>query len=416
MFNRKNFYSSAPVWNRNFRLLIGSTICGSAGAIAASYGLSFLVFYETGSVLASALVLASKAIPSFLLPLIAGPFMDRLPRKPVLVFSDLLNGVLYLLMGVWLSMASFTYLGYLIYSLVLACASSLDELAFTSILPMTITPGQEQRSYAVSGMVYPFLNMVMMPCAAFIMERIGIPFLLLLQGALSLLGALIESRMHLEQDTGHHEERFSLHLWKNDLLDTLRYLHHEPGLLSFFIYAAFTNGIGNACGPVLVAFTSITPGFTPLMFSMFGVADSLGRLMGNTTQYFQEIPSRYQYPFSLLVMMLYNILDGILLFLSYPLMLVIQWLGGTMGSITYTLRTAAIQSYIPESMRARINSFQDLLYYMVTSILTLIFGFLGDFFSPRTVMVIGAVLGMIVLGLTWVKHRKACQAVFLFEK
>lgn len=72
---------SLKVWNRNFSWLMGATITGASGAIAASYGLSFLVFYETGSTLASALVLAVRVIPSFLLPLIAGRCWTAFPEN-----------------------------------------------------------------------------------------------------------------------------------------------------------------------------------------------------------------------------------------------------------------------------------------------------------------------------------------------
>lgn len=87
------------LWTRNFTLLIAASGLGAVGGIAGGFAMSFLVFDETGSTLASALVLATELIPGFLLPLFIAPWMDRMPRKPFLIGGDMLNGVMYLLAG-----------------------------------------------------------------------------------------------------------------------------------------------------------------------------------------------------------------------------------------------------------------------------------------------------------------------------
>jgi DHA3 family macrolide efflux protein-like MFS transporter len=82
------------LWTRNFTRITAATTLGAAGGIISQFALSFLVFDETGSTLASALVVAIQLIPMVLLPLVVAPMMDRLPRKPFLVWGDLLNGLL----------------------------------------------------------------------------------------------------------------------------------------------------------------------------------------------------------------------------------------------------------------------------------------------------------------------------------
>ena len=46
------------LWTRNFTLITCATGLGAVGGIASSFALSFLVFDETGSTLASALLIA----------------------------------------------------------------------------------------------------------------------------------------------------------------------------------------------------------------------------------------------------------------------------------------------------------------------------------------------------------------------
>ena len=145
-----------PLWTRNFSLLIAATTFGCMGGIVGNFALSFLVFDETGSTFASALVIAIQLIPNFLIPLLVAPWMDRFPRKPFLVFGDFINGIFYALMGIYLLVFDFSYVGYLGYSLLLATLGSLDELAYNSIFPKIIPSGMEQKGYAISSMLYPY--------------------------------------------------------------------------------------------------------------------------------------------------------------------------------------------------------------------------------------------------------------------
>ena len=68
--------STAKLWTRNFRLVILASAMGTLGSIAGGFALAFLVFDETGSTLASALIVAIQLIPNLLLPILIAPVMD----------------------------------------------------------------------------------------------------------------------------------------------------------------------------------------------------------------------------------------------------------------------------------------------------------------------------------------------------
>lgn len=122
------------LWTRNFTLVTVATILGAAGGIAGNFALSFLVYDETKSTLAAALLLALQILPQVVIPMVAAPFMDRLPRKPFLVGGDVANGILYSLAGVYLLLCRFSYVGYLAFPCcfpVWALSISLPTTAFT---------------------------------------------------------------------------------------------------------------------------------------------------------------------------------------------------------------------------------------------------------------------------------------------
>ena len=115
------------LWTRDFTRITAATALGAAGGIISQFALSFLVFDETGSTLAAALSVAIQLIPMVLLPLIIAPMMDRLPRKPFLVWGDLLNGVCYAGAGIFLLHNAFSYTAYLAFSLLIY--AGLDAIA-----------------------------------------------------------------------------------------------------------------------------------------------------------------------------------------------------------------------------------------------------------------------------------------------
>ena len=115
------------LWTRDYTLFMLATLLGSVGAVASGFALSFLVFDETGSTLASAIILAIQLVPVFIVPLVAAPWMDRLPRKAFLVGGDFCDGVIFVGMGAYLLFFDFSYIGYLCISLLISCLQAVGK-------------------------------------------------------------------------------------------------------------------------------------------------------------------------------------------------------------------------------------------------------------------------------------------------
>ena len=392
-----------------------ATTLGMIGGIAGGFALSFLVFDETGSTLAAALIIAIQFVPTFLLPLFLAPWMDRLPRKPFLVGGDLVNAVLYTLMGVYLMFFRFSYIGYLAYSLVLSALGTVDELAYNSIYPKLIPKGMEQKGYAVSSMLYPMMKVLLMPVAAVLLEFFGVAWLLVLQGGFSLAAALVESRIRVEETARLGESGYSFHLWREDIREAAQYLRKERGLRNIYGYMAVTNGVAGGYGPIMVAFFRTMPGFTAAMYSFFSVAEFLGRTVGSAVQYRLKLPPKKKFSFTFFVYQFYEAMDMMLLWLPYPLMLVNRAAAGFLGANSATLRRAAVQRYIPEQLRARINAFENMLITAAISILSLGVGALGEIVDYRLCLTICGAVAMLACWLTIWRSRRSVRAVYEAE-
>lgn len=404
------------LWTRNYTLLMTATTLGCIGGIAGGYALSLLVFDETRSTLASAIVLAIQIVPGFVMPLLLAPWMDRMPRKPFLVGGDVLNGVLYAGAGVYLLLFRFSYVGYLCFSLLLATLSSFDQLAYNSIYPKLIPVGMEQKGYAVSAMLYPVIQVLIMPVAAALYELFGVGLLLIGQGTLSLLAALIESRISIHEEKRLTEKRYTIRLWWQDIREVGRYFRKEKGLRSIYAYMAVTNGVSYGYGPVITAFFRTAPGLSMVLYSFFSVAEFAGRTVAGLLQYTVKIPAKRRFAMIFGVYQVYETMDMCLLWLPYPLMLVNRAICGFLGTNSATMRQAAVQQYIPEEMRSRVNSFFDMELTLATSVLSLLVGALGEVLDYRLCVTICGAVAMTACWLIVWRGRWEVRPVLEYER
>ena len=126
------------LWTRNYTTITVATALGALGNVALSFAMSFFVFDETGSTLASAILFAIQMIPGVVIPLFVSPVLDRYPRKPFLVLFDGLFALIYLLAGIWLLLRPFNYMEYLVWSLVFAFGAVVLAFALAGIVGVVV--------------------------------------------------------------------------------------------------------------------------------------------------------------------------------------------------------------------------------------------------------------------------------------
>ena len=405
--------STAKLWTRNFRLVILASAMGTLGSIAGGFALAFLVFDETGSTLASALIVAIQLIPNLLLPILIAPVMDRLPRKSFLVAGDAANAVLLAGMGIWLLLFDFSYVGYLAISLLLSCLGAIDELAFTSIYPELIPEGAKEKGYAVSSMLYPVLKVIMTPLAAVLLDTIGVAWILIAQSGLSLAAAVTESCIRLDETERKQHTPYTPRAWIEDIREAVQYLKKERGLRSIYGYMAVTNGVASGFSPILVAFFRTFPGFTAAMYSAFSVVEFAGRVNRQRDAIPNQNPRRRRDTVShFFVYQFYEAMDMCLLWLPYPLMLINRGICGFLGSNSAILRSAAVQRYIPEKLRSRVNAFIGVLLTVGSSIFSLLMGFLGEILDYRWCVTIGGTVALLACWLLIWRRRSDVRKVY----
>ncbi len=76
------------LWTRDFTILTLGTVVSMLGNAVAGFAIGLLVLDKTDSVLLYALFMTCYSIPRIVLPMVAGPYLDRFSRKRVIYTLD----------------------------------------------------------------------------------------------------------------------------------------------------------------------------------------------------------------------------------------------------------------------------------------------------------------------------------------
>ena len=256
----------------------------------------------------------------------------------------------------------------------------------------------------------------MMSLAALLMDLIGTANILLIQSGLSILAAITENGIKIEESQFIKHENSGFSLWLQDFKDGFRYLRGERGLLNIYAYDAVANGASMGFGPVMVAFFRTAPGVSAQAYAFFSAVEFVGRSIGGVFRYRNNMKPQKRRMFVYLVQQFYNLMDGVLLCLPYPVMLVNRGVCGFLGINSATVRASSIHSYLPEEYRARVNAFSSALICAAGSLASLVVGFLGEVIGYRMAMTVTALVCVVLCWATVGRNKESLDKIYLFEK
>lgn len=401
------------LWTRNFTIITLGTLISAIGDAAMMIGLSLVVFDQTQSTWLSGLYAAISILPGIVLPILFGPIIDRANRKWVVVGLDVTLGVWYLLFLLYIWRNGFVYGAYVLFSFVSGSIGSVYSLTYQCLYPDMIPEGMEQQGYAVSGMIYPLTVTIMSPVTAFAYDRMGVEILFLAEGMLLLTAALFESFI-----VYHHEKKETAQSFKQyteDIAEGFRYLKREKGIRSIYSYMMITNATGNGNGKMVMAHFQTSSALTTAMYGLLTSAETIGRLIGSAVHYVFNIPQEKRYALTVKVYMIFELCDGLMLFMAYPVMLVLRFLCGFLGAQTAAIRSAAVQKYLPSDMRARVNGLFSVLASLGMMVVQLAIGALGEVIPYRWAAALFAGFSFTAILMLIVRNKKHVEPIYNYK-
>lgn len=398
------------LWTRDFKLIFSGTVISAIAGQAMQLPLSLMTFANTGSLRLSSYLMILAMVPNLILPLLVSPFVDRAPKKYIIVSLDYLMALNFLFFA-YLTRGGFVYSHYLALAFISGSLGAVYMIAYQAWYPILIPKGHMQKGYAVSSTLYPTVMMIMAPVSAFMYKTVPMHYLFILVGILSALAATAEMFIENKGKTPGHD--MDMKAFFRDMQEATEYLKKEKGLINIYTYMSLSTGIAMAGHLYIQVYfqTSLVLGVTKLGF--LTTAETLGRTLGGLVQYKVTIPPKKRFPITQLVYYSYSLLDILLLFLAYPLMLANRFIAGSLGVTSATLRETSVQAYLPPKLRAKVLAFAQMASSLSMVIFQFFGGWLGDLIGPRKSLVLLSSFLILMVFILITMPRKVNEIVYI---
>lgn len=411
------------LWTWDFTIITAGSVVSLIGGVLSSFAMSIMVLDYTGSVFLYALFNAAYQIPMLACPVLAGPWLDRASRKQTICRLDFLSAGLFGALALLLGAGWFSFPALLCVNLLRGAIDSVYLVAYDSLYPNLVDPGNLSRAYAISGMIQSVMMMAY-PLGALAYEVLGgVEPLFAVNAVCFLTAACFETRIrHVEThmaDAPPADGAGALKRFRRDLREGLDYIAGEKGLLAVTLYFVFSNFAGSGAGGLQLPFFrshaadfAAWPVAAVTLYTIVSAFSEAGRVAGGFVHYKLKLPTEKKFAIAMTIYALIHLIDAVILFLPIPLMAAVFFLCGLLGVTSYNIRIAATQSYLPDEKRARFNGAYQMLTSVGSLCGTLAAGSLAERLPERAVILLFSGVGLAAAWLLIFRQRREVSAIY----
>lgn len=242
--------------SRDFAYVWWGQTVSQVGDGISKLALLWFVYAVTGSPLKTTVIGLLQTIPPIVLGPLIGVAVDRLPKKPLLIASDVSRAILIGLIPCWMSVESFTVERLYLLVFLHAVATALFGPALTATIPSIVAPAQYTAANALLQSTTS-LGVIMGPA----LSGLGIAALssqdvLCLNAVTYLVSALFFLRIRVAPPAATDQSQGVVRSTLSDLVEGIRFaLFRQPTILFLTLTASL--------------YTFATSAFTTL-FPVFG--------------------------------------------------------------------------------------------------------------------------------------------------
>jgi MFS family permease len=219
-------------------------------------------------------------LPYLVVGVVVGALVDRHPRRPIMVITDLVQAVLLAAIPLlwWLHRLSFPAL--LAVVMAYGTASVINGAAAMSFVPRLVPREHLQRAHARDDGADAVAMSAGPALGGSLVSVFGAPLAVLVDAATYLYSAATLSRIHLVEP--RRPVAATARSLVREIREGIRWIYHGSGLTTL---AVSTQGwfVGNAVvGVVLAPYALKVLGMTPFQFGLIGALGGIGALLGAT--------------------------------------------------------------------------------------------------------------------------------------
>ncbi len=391
------------LWTKNFTIITLGSIVSMIGNSLASFAMSLFVLDYTGSTLYYSIYIFLFTLPQIVAPIISGPLMDRFSRRKTIFCLDFAMAGVYFFLG---AIVYFDILNFGIFAaavFVSGMINSVYSVAFQSFFPMLISEGNYTKAYSISSTLET-LTFAVVPISAFVYNSVGLSPLLFINSCCFFIAAVFETKISdVESKSGYEKPaQYGGLQYINDMREGLRYLLSEKGLLAITLYFTVISFASGASQVITLPWFKENFEGGEYIYTSVWAFMVVGRVLGGMLHYKISLPANKKYIIALCVYVTIALCEGFYLYTPIGVMRILCFINGLFSVTSYSIRTSATQSYVPNERKGRYNGTFIMLNTVGSLSGQLLAGTLSEFIPSRTVltcfMVCEAVFALIIIG------------------
>ncbi len=420
------------LWTSDFTIITLGTMVSMFGNAVSGFAIGLLVLDYTGSTLLYALFMVAYSLPRVIVPLLAGPYVDRFSRKKLIYSLDFISCGLYAFIAFMLSRGYFDYAALLGISALVGSIDSVYSVAYESLYPTLISEGNFTKAYSVSSLMFPLANTIMVPIAGICYNTVGLIPLFIFNSVTFLIAAIFETRIKADEThlINRGAEAFDLKRYAADFREGISYLKAERGLLTITLYFTATMmvyGVGNTLTlPFFKAYEFVLPeklgwlldyvntegGLGVAVYTIVMSVQTLGRIIGGVVHYRFKYPVQRKFAIAVFVYATLSFMECGYLYLPVAGMMLVNLFIGMLGVTSFNIRISATQNYVDDARRGRFNGTFTMLTMLGMIVGQLMGGAVSEVLDPRTAITIAMAFNLCMVWLIMYRNRESVKRIY----
>lgn len=370
------------LWSINFFLLWQGQLVSAMGDVIYEIALGFWVLAVTGSTALMGTLMAATIAPRVIIAPFAGVFVDRNDRKKIIVFMDLIRGIVITLVGIaaifgfieiWMVFTAGVILG--------ICAAFFNP-SIGSSLPDIVPKSKLIKANSALSMVYTGTNIVANPIGGILYNVIGAPIMFLVNGISYLFSSFTEIFLKIPKIHKRTEQSDFM----EDLKDGFKFVWNFKGLKYLITCAAVLNFFANMAIVLFLPLFQQTQGLGAKKYGFAVATMTGGMFLGMIFTSLVNIPYSKRLVIFITSGIIFSISFALVPMVSYKIMLPLLLIAGFFNAIVNVFIQSSNQLTVPQEMRGKVFSLSVTVLQALTPIGMAVGGILAEFISIKYII------------------------------
>ncbi|MHC0039583.1 MFS transporter [Pseudoneobacillus sp. C159] len=397
--------------NRNFLWMFLGRVITNIGDSLYAVASMWLVYDLGGSTFYTGLAGFLTIFPRFI-QLLAGPFIDRLPIRSLLVYTQIIQAVLLVIIPATYYLGELSIVMVLIISPILTTLNMLVFPAQMASLPKFVDSKDLSKANSYFSLAYQGIDMACNSLAGVLIIAIGAVSIYFVDSIMFFLGAILFSLIRIPKQASGATQKSqteslsaSVKKYMGELKIGISVLFHKT-LSRLLLGVIVINLVGGATFVVLPAFSQQKGG--PQVFGLLLTAQAIGSISGALLAPYLKLEGYGLGKVYSVAFLISGFMWAVAVFSPWTWLTILTYgLAWLPGGVTNILINTCLQKSIPKDLLGRVFSASYSISGIAMPLGSLIGGGAGALFGSAAVI---CVSGMIVflVGVFWMfdKHTR----------